>query len=203
MEELKTNGDKTRDNVLYYLKALTNTAREPFLILDADLKVLAANPFFYKTFQVSPEQTENKFVYMLGEHEWNIPKLKVLLEKILPEKKTITDFDVTHVFPKIGERTVRLNARQIDALQLIILAFEDITARKRLENEAVAYTVKLEEEVAKRTEDLEAHVEELKELTRTFVGREMKIVELKKIVAGLEKRVKGMNHINHKPKTLR
>lgn len=189
---------KTQNVVLHYLKALTDTAREPILILSSDLTVLAANPFFYETFKVSAKQTNKRFIYDLGNGQWNLPELKMLLENILPKKKIIKDFNVTHTFPKIGEKTMQLNARQIDAMQMIVLAFEDITAKRKLEEKAARYTKELEEKVIERTQDLGDHIQELKKLTRAFVGRELRIVELKKLVAELETRVKKINHISVK-----
>ncbi len=194
MNKDKAKPKLTQKSILHYLKALTETAREPFLLLDSKLKVLAASPFFYKTFRVSPKQTEKHFVYDLGNRQWNIEKLKKMLENILPNKKIVTDFEVTHNFPKIGKRTVKLNARQIDKLNLIIIAFEDITAKKEIEEEAAEYTRKLEKKVSERTEKLEERIRDLKKLSAAFVGRELKIVELKRIVAELEKQVKKINH---------
>jgi nitrogen-specific signal transduction histidine kinase len=198
MKKNKVESKKMQNNVLHYLRALTDTAREPILILSSDLTVLAANPFFYETFKVSPEQTNKRFIYDLGNGQWNLVELKILLENILPKKKIIKDFNVTHTFPKIGKKTMQLNARQIDAMQMIVLAFEDITTKKKLEEKATRYTKDLEERVVQRTQDLGEHIQELKKLTRAFVGRELRIVELKKIVAELERRVKSINHISVK-----
>ncbi len=177
--------EESKKLALHYMEALTEVAREPFLILDAGLRVISANPTFYERFRVKPAQTEHKFVYELGNGQWNIPALRSLIEKILPEKKTVKNYEVTHVFETIGAKTILLNARQIDSVQLIILAMEDVTARKKIEEKLAEYTTKLEVEVAERTRELVDRVKELEKLNKTMVGRELKMVELKKEIETL------------------
>src|SRR3989344_4106314 len=87
---------------LHYMETLIDVARESFIILDSDLRVIGANPIFYQTFQVSKEQTENKLLYDLGNGQWDIPELRKLLEEVLPDKKVVRDFEVTHDFESIG-----------------------------------------------------------------------------------------------------
>ena len=96
-----------------FVKTVVDTAPIPFLILDPELRVIAANKYFYQTFKVSPKETENQLIYNLGKGQWNIPKLKVLLEEILPKKTYFRNFKVEHNFPKIGNKVMLLNARQI------------------------------------------------------------------------------------------
>src|SRR3989338_8573103 len=96
---VKQSDEKESQKVaLHYMETLVDVARESFLILDANLKVISANPVFYQNFQVSKEQTVNVLLYELGNGQWNIPELKELLEKILPDKKIVKDYQVTHVF---------------------------------------------------------------------------------------------------------
>lgn len=190
-----TNGKEvtvkeSRALALHYMKTLVDVARESFLILDAELRVISANPIFYETFRVTQGRTEHEFVFDLGDGQWNITELKKLLEEILPEKKVVKNYEVTHIFEKIGKRTMLLNAGQIDAVQLIILAMEDITDRKNLEGKLAVYTKGLEAEVAKRTEELADRVKELETLNKTMVGRELKMVELKKEIGHLKKAVR-------------
>jgi len=108
------------------------------LVLDADLKIISANRNFYKTFKVTPDETIGSFIYDLGNKQWNIPKLRELLEEVLPEKEAFNDFEVSHTFQDIGHKIMLLNARQIyrkeTSAKMILLAIEDITERKRLEN---------------------------------------------------------------------
>jgi two-component system CheB/CheR fusion protein len=178
---------------VHYMETLIDVARESFLILDSKLKVISANPIFYETFRVSAAQTENKFLYDLGNGQWNIPALKSLLEKILPEKKTVKNYEVTHTFETIGEKTMLLNAREIDTVQLIILAIEDITSRKELEGKLAEYTKELEIKVTERTAQLASRIKELETLNKTMVGRECKMVELKKEIDDLKKLIKNGN----------
>jgi len=178
---------ESKDIALYYMKTLVNVARESFLILNADLRVIAGNPTFYQNFQVSLKETENVLLYKLGNGQWNIDNLKKLLENILPEKKEVRDYEVTHNFENIGEKTILLNARQIDSVQLIILAMEDITVKNQLEKKLSEYTKNLEVKIAERTKQLAARVKELEELNESMVGREIKMVELKKEIEELKK----------------
>ena len=177
---------ESKEDALHYIQTLVEVARESFLILDADLRVVSANPTFYKNFQVSSKETENKFVYDLGNGQWNIPALRSLLEQILPKKKEVSEYEVVHVFETIGEKTMLLNAKQVDSVQLIILAIEDITKLTKLESELAAYAKGLENKVTERTQELADKLEELESLNKSMVGRELKMMELKKEIEGLK-----------------
>jgi len=124
------------------LKALTvdslaDSVREPLLILSVDLRVRTANRAFYQMFQVRPEETIGQLIYDLGNHQWNIPALRNLLEEVLPENTAFDEFEVDHVFPAIGRKSMLLNARRISvgdrASDLILLAIEDVTSRRDME----------------------------------------------------------------------
>jgi hypothetical protein len=119
--------------------AIVDSVREPLVVLDQDLRVVAASRSFYMTFKVNPDNTEGELLYQLGNGEWDIPKLRVLLEKIIPEHGTMEDFEVEHDFPNIGHRTMCLNARkvfyEVGSHTTILLGFEDITRRRALEHE--------------------------------------------------------------------
>lgn len=125
------------EEALLYAESIVETVREPLLVLDADLKIISANSNFYRTFKVTPNETIGSFIYDLGNRQWNIPKLRDLLETILPEKTTFENYEVEHDFTTIGKRIMLLNARQIKRAlgkeKIILLAIEDITERKRLE----------------------------------------------------------------------
>jgi hypothetical protein len=178
---------------LHYMKTLTDVARESFIILDSDMRVLSGNPIFYKTFQVSATQTENKIFFSLGNGQWDIPELKRLLKNILPKKKMVTDFEVRHTFPTIGKKIIQLNAKQIDSVKLIIVAMEDITARKELEAKLAGYTKGLAIKVAEQTSELTGRIKALQALNNTMIGRELKMVELKKQIRDVEKSGKKSN----------
>ncbi|MBL0202303.1 MAG: PAS domain S-box protein [Chitinophagaceae bacterium] len=121
-----------------YAEAIIANIHEPLLVLDKTLRIKTANNAFYKTFQVNEKETESLLIYDLGNKQWNIPELRMLLEKILPEKSVFNDFEVTHTFSTIGERIMLLNAREVinknSSEKLILLSIEDITARKKAQN---------------------------------------------------------------------
>jgi PAS domain S-box-containing protein len=121
-----------------YAESIVDAIREPLLVLDADLKIISANRHFYTTFNVTPSETLGCFIYALGNNQWDIPALRELLEDILPQKQALDDFEVAHDFPDIGHKVMLLNARQIDRKDIdtgmILLAIEDITERRRLED---------------------------------------------------------------------
>jgi two-component system CheB/CheR fusion protein len=116
--------------LLSFAETLAYTAREPFLVLDGELKVITANPVFYSTFKTAPAETEGRLVYTLGNRQWDIPKLKELLEQVIPQDAVFSDFEVKHHFLTIGPKTMLLNARSFhsDQQKFIILAIEDISA---------------------------------------------------------------------------
>ena len=138
-EELTTTNQElqTRNDLLNeaydYSEALFATIHEPMLVLDKNLRVKSANKTFYKTFNVKEEETEGILLYDLGNKQWDIPRLRELLENLLPKNSHFHDFEITHTFPLIGEKTMVLNARLIlqkmNHEELILLAFSDITER--------------------------------------------------------------------------
>ncbi len=119
--------------------AIVATVREPILVLDQDLRVIIASRSFYRAFKVSPEDTEGMLLYELGDGAWDIPKLRMLLGKIIPEHGTMEDYEVEHEFPDLGNRTMCLNARQVfydgGAGTTILLGIEDITKQHTLQHE--------------------------------------------------------------------
>jgi nitrogen-specific signal transduction histidine kinase len=165
-----------------YIKAVVDVVREPVLILDKDLRVMAANESFYNTFQVELEDTEKKIVYDLGNGQWNIPSLKKLLEDILPKNTFFKGFEVTHDFPVIGPKVMILNARQIRAAAegttplfppIILLAMEDITEMMAVAETFANHTNQLESKLTDRTQKLESRMEALEKeigtLKKAFV----------------------------------
>ncbi|MFW5755914.1 MAG: PAS domain-containing protein, partial [Tangfeifania sp.] len=109
-----------------FAESIIDTVRQPLIVLDADLRVVSANRYFYNTFLVLETQTVGKPFYKLGNNQWDIPKLKELLKKSLPEESTVNDFEVEHDFEKIGHKVMLLNARELEQKQekerLILLA---------------------------------------------------------------------------------
>ena len=125
------------NSVLGQAEAIVATVREPLLVLDGQLRVQSANRAFYRTFQVAPEATLGRRLYDLGNGQWDIPRLRTLLEEILPRDHAFEDFEVEHDFPGIGPKSMLLNARRLrqQGEELILLAIEDVTERRRLESE--------------------------------------------------------------------
>src|SRR5580693_6017783 len=119
-----------------YAQNIVDTVREPLLILDTTLRVRSGNRAFYQTFQVSLEETEDRLIYELGNGQWDIPDLRTLLEDIVPKSSVFNDFQLEHDFPAIGRRVMLLNARKLQAGhhgELLVLAMEDVTERRRSE----------------------------------------------------------------------
>jgi len=116
-----------------YAESIIETVREPLIVLDVSLKVISANRSFYQTFKVDPEGTKGRFIYDLGNQQWDIPKLRQLLENILPKNSVFENYEIEHDFETIGPKTMLLNARRLDSLQMILLAIEDVTERKKAE----------------------------------------------------------------------
>ena len=163
---------------LTYIKTVVDVVREPVLVLDKDLRVIAANEPFYRMFKVKPGETENKIVYELGDGQWDIPALRKLLEDILPQNTFFKGFEVTHDFPSIGYKIMILNARQIhfnkEAIfdenyppesfrKIILLAIEDITEMTAVAESLANHTKRFEDSLTERTEKMEIFIQELKE----------------------------------------
>jgi len=156
-EELTTTNQEpqTRNDLLNeaygYSEAVFATIHEPMLVLDKHLRVKSANKTFYKIFNVKEEETEGLLLFDLGNKQWNIPRLRELLEDLLPKNTHFHDFEITHTFPLIGEKTMLLNARCIiqktSHEELILLAIADITeqatARKKIEESEKRYHMML------------------------------------------------------------
>jgi PAS domain S-box-containing protein len=124
-------------DTLNYCESIIATLREPFLVLDDQLKVKTANRRFYETFKVSAEETEKRFVYDLGNGQWDIPELRNLLSDLLSNRHPIEDFEIERTFPMIGRKIMQLNAHRFESVNdgpdLILLAIEDITECKQAE----------------------------------------------------------------------
>ena len=196
----KSVSKESQKTALHYMKTLVDVARESFLILDSKLMIISANPVFYQNFHVTSEQTENKFIYDLGNGQWSVRELKKLLEDILPNQKIIKDYEVEHDFPTIGKKIMQLNAKQIDSMQLIVLAVEDVTEKIELKNKITQHAKDLEIVVVQRTSELASRLKEVERLNKSMVGRELKMVELKKEIVDLKQLVKNGNGNNNSRK---
>lgn len=120
---------KILDNYKTYTDELFDTLREGFLMLDTDFKIVSANTAFCDLFNVEAENMKGKSLFELGDGIWDIPELRELLEQILPKDRSINDYEMEYEFPGIGHRIIHLNARRIESMRLILMAFEDATER--------------------------------------------------------------------------
>ncbi len=163
-----------------YAENIVETIREPLVVLASTLQILTANHCFYSTFKVTPEETVGQFIYDVGNRQWDIPQLRILIEETLTRNTAITDYEVEHDFPGIGHKTILFTARQIFRKEvgsrIILLAMEDITDRKQLVDELQKAHDKLEFDVKKRT----------KELTRANLQLTEEIAERKKAEGSLQ-----------------
>jgi chemotaxis protein methyltransferase CheR len=153
-------------------QAIVDTIHEPLVVLDGRLNVLVASRAFYETFKVDPAHTQGRSLYSLGDGQWNIPALRLLLETVIPEKVAMDGFEVTHDFPALGVRTMLLNARKVifDAGPdiAILLAFTDVTARRLIERE--------KQQLHERTEELLAHQQVLLQEMQHRVANSLQII---------------------------
>ena len=141
-----------------YAQNIVDTVREPLLMLDPALRVRSANRAFYQTFHVSPEETEGHLIYELGNGQWDIPALRTLLEDIIPPKSVFNAYELEHDFPSIGRRVMLLNARKLRAgiehTEMVVLAMEDMTERRRVHDLEREFTAELQESY-RRLQELE------------------------------------------------
>src|ERR1700730_12882416 len=137
-------------------QAIVDTVREPLLVLDGDLRVLAVSRSYYLTFRVDRQDVLGRPLCALGDGQWHIPALRSLLEKIIPERAAMDAFEVEHEFPRIGRRIMLLNARAVfcadQAHTTLLLAFEDVTERRAIERE--------KEELLRQTEEVRRQKDE-------------------------------------------
>ena len=151
--------------------AIVDTVRHPILILDDSLRVQRANAPFYREFQAKPEETENRPVFDLGNREWEIPRLRTLLEEVLSKNTRFESFEVEHDFPRIGHKTMLLYGRRIvfkhSQDPKILLCMEDITQRRKSETEIKKINSTLESHVVDRTAQLASSRGEMEAFTYT------------------------------------
>jgi PAS domain S-box-containing protein len=135
----RRQAERAIESAREYAESIVTTVREPLLILDSLLRVRSANRSFYDAFRVTPAETEGQFLYDLGNGQWAIPPLRMLLEGLLPLHRSFEDFEVEHDFDRIGPKSMLLNARCFPPegpFELILLAIEDVTERRRAERAA-------------------------------------------------------------------
>jgi two-component system CheB/CheR fusion protein len=117
-----------------YASAIIETVREPLIVLDAELKIETANRAFYQTFLTSPEQSIDRSIYEAGGGQFNFPKLRAFLSRVAQADSNAEGVEMECEFEPIGHKTIMLGACRIEQegrIGLILLAFEDVTDRKR------------------------------------------------------------------------
>ncbi len=118
-----------------FAQTTIDTVRGALVVLGPDLRVIKANVAFYRTFLVSPQDVEHRFIYEVGRGRFDNPRLRVLLEEVLPARHAMEDFEMEHDSPGAGRRTLLMNARRFEHEERILLAIEDVTERRRNEEE--------------------------------------------------------------------
>jgi two-component system CheB/CheR fusion protein len=161
INELKKSAELLKE-ARDYSESIVKTVQAPLIVLDANLNVKTANEAFYEEFNTTIAETENKAFFEIGNGDWNIPELEELLLTVIPTDRKVKSFEINHVFEKIGAKTILVNACKIpqegDEIKLMLLALEDITERKQLENELAQLLVDEQAarevaEAANRTKD--------------------------------------------------
>ncbi|MGV3662303.1 MAG: chemotaxis protein CheB [Prosthecobacter sp.] len=130
-----------------YAESILAGVPMPMVVLDSALRVKRASVSFYETFRVAAEATEGRFIHDLGNRQWDIPKLRVQLEEVLPRERELQDFEVSHTFERIGHRIMMLNARRLvqpaGNEPLIVLSIRDITEHRALEESLIERAAEL------------------------------------------------------------
>ena len=117
-----------------FARELLDVVREPLLVLDRELRVVAGNRPFYATFRLEAAATEGRLIYELDNRRWDIPRLREMLECILPATGAFRDVEIEHDFEQAGKRLTVVNGRRLDRLHRILLSFEDLTERRQAEH---------------------------------------------------------------------
>ena len=153
-----------------FAEKLIDSIREGLLVLESDLRVQSANASFYQKFELRPEETEGRMIYELGNGEWDIPKLRELLEEILPEKTSFDDFEVEQDFDPLGRRIMVLNARRLDHHDLILLAIRDVTEEREHQRRQQTFVAELQHRVKNILNNVRALASQTRRRSATLDG---------------------------------
>lgn len=170
VSEVPASEQTLRDSLAYAI-GIIDTLSTPMLVLDSKLRIETAGKAFYQTFNVSPDSAEKSFLYDLENGAWNIPALRIALEEVLPLENSFENFEIVHDFPGLGRRVMLLNGRLLRRPDgrdnLILLGIEDVTGRK-----------KIEEELLRSNEDLQRFAYVAAHDLRTPLGAAMGLTEI-------------------------
>src|SRR3989339_28279 len=137
-----------------YAENIVETIQESLIVLDTDLKVISANKMFYRTFKVNLKETKGRFIYDLGNRQWDIPKLRHLLENFILKGKSFKEYEIEHDFESIGKKVMLLSGQRLASSKLILISIVDITERKRLQVELKSSHENLDIKVKERSAEL-------------------------------------------------
>lgn len=193
------------------MDSIIDTVREPLLILDQQLRVLRINQSFVTTFQVAPAEVLGRSFYELGNGQWEIPALRVLLEEIIPQRTVVEDYEVQHVFPTLGQRIMLVNARLLlqhpKRTPLILLAIEDRTEeiqareeRQRLFDQLQTFLYMVSHDLRNPLTVLSGYASELEERGRTLgVDGEMQagFQAMRRSVTRMDGMIKDLTDVAH------
>ena len=123
---------------------IVDTIRDPLVVLEEDMTIVTASKAFLKMFGIAEGEAFGKRLSELGQNQWDVPALRHLMEKVLPENQPIESFEIEDDFPGLGRRVFNLNARKISGQgsqkHRMLLVFEDITDRKQRERDVEILT---------------------------------------------------------------
>src|SRR5271154_1637259 len=149
----------------HFARSIVETVRHPLLVLDVQLKVVVTNPSFYRTFGSTASATVGHDFFVIDGGRWNQPRLRTLLNEVIPKAGSFKDVEVEYDCAHLGRRVMVLNAHRVarddDGTPMVLLAIEDDTERRRVRNELRRLNVELERRVVDRTAELEVANREL------------------------------------------
>ena len=141
-----------------YTEAIVATLREPIVVLDTNLRIKNVNRAFSKKYNIAKDEAKGKLIYEIQNHLFDNVSMRAMLEKVLPEKTQLDDYQISVNLLPYGESIMLLNARQVtnetSKEQLILLAIEDITERRIIEKRLQILSDGFEAKVLERTTDL-------------------------------------------------
>ena len=161
------SADKIYGTGWTYIRHVVDTAREPFLILADDLRILTVNESFLQVFDLNADDITWKMIYEIGDGQWDIPSFRRLLDEILPKSTFFKGYEIEHEYPRVGKKVFLMNAREVRVPhkkneppypKMIILAMEDITKERELEERLELYSAGLEQRLMDKAKDLEKRI---------------------------------------------